>query len=219
MSTHPTAEPIRLFIADDHPMVRAGLSAMIAGEDDLLQVGEAGNGEDAVQLIPGCRPDVVLLDLLMPKLDGIGVITALRPRLPDTRFVILTSLVEPREIQRAIAAGASGYVLKNVSSQELVSMIRSTLAGRRVMAPEATDAIIAEAQTVRPGGDLTQRERGLLALMTRGLSNQQIADELAIALPTVKFHITNILAKLGADNRTEAVLIALQHQLVPPPPR
>lgn len=208
---------ISLFIADDHPMIRAGLAAMIAAESDLHQVGEAANGQDAVAMIPALRPDVVLMDLMMPKLDGIGAIAQLHPLLPATRFLILTSLVEPAEIRRAIAAGASGYLLKNASSQELVSVIRSTHAGRRVMAPEATDAMIAAAQRPSPGADLTPRERELLALMTRGMANQQIANQLGLALPTVKFHITNILAKLAVDNRTEAVLLALKHKLVPPP--
>lgn len=216
MSTEP---PIRVFIADDHPMVRLGLVTMIQAERDLQCVGEAANGQEAVQLIRSLpterQPDVVLMDLMMPVLDGIGAIAALRGGMPHTRFLILTSLVEPREIQRAIEAGASGYLLKNASSQELVNVIRSTHAGRRVMAPEATDAMIAHAQARHPGGDLTPRELELLALMTRGLGNQQIATELAIALPTVKFHITNILAKLQVDNRTEAVLLALRHKLVP----
>lgn len=209
--------PISIFIADDHPMIRTGLAAMIAGEDDLRQVGEAANGLEAVQLIPALKPDVVLMDLMMPKLDGIAAIAQLHPQLPATRFLILTSLVEPTEIRRAIAAGAAGYLLKNASSQELVSVIRSTHAGRRVMAPEATDAMIAAAQQRPPGGDLTPRERELLALMTKGLANQQIATALGLALPTVKFHITNILGKLAVDNRTEAVLLALKHKLVPPP--
>jgi NarL family two-component system response regulator LiaR len=147
----------------------------------------------------------------MPRLDGIGAISQLRPLLPDTRFLILTSLVEPHEIRRAIEAGASGYLLKNASAHDLVATVRSTHAGRRVMAPEATDAMIAEAQARPPGADLTQRERELLALM-----NQDIANALGIALPTVKFHITNILGKLQVDNRTEAVLVALKHRLVPP---
>ena len=198
-------------------MIRTGLAAMIAGEDDLRQVGEAANGLEAVQLIPTLKPDVVLMDLMMPKLDGIAAIAQLHPQLPATRFLILTSLVEPTEIRRAIAAGAAGYLLKNASSQELVSVIRSTHAGRRVMAPEATDAMIAAAQQRPPGGDLTPRERELLALMTKGLANQQIANALGLALPTVKFHITNILGKLAVDNRTEAVLLALKHKLVPPP--
>ena len=210
-------DPISIFIADDHPMIRTGLAAMIAGEDDLLQVGEAANGLEAVQLIPALQPDVVLMDLMMPKLEGIAAIAQLHPRLPATRFLILTSLVEPAEIRRAIAAGAAGYLLKNASWQELVSVIRSTHAGRRVMAPEATDAMIAAAQQRPPGGDLTPRERELLALMTKGLANQQIATALGLALPTVKFHITNILGKLAVDNRTEAVLLAIKHKLVPPP--
>ena len=207
---------ISLFVADDHPMIRAGLAAMIGAESDLKQVGEAANGQDAVSMIPALRPDVVLMDLMMPKLDGIAAIAQLHPLLPATRFLILTSLVEPAEIRRAIAAGASGYLLKNASSQELVSVIRSTHAGRRVMAPEATDAMIAAAQRPSPGADLTPRERELLGLMTRGMANQQIANALGLALPTVKFHITNILAKLAVDNRTEAVLVALKHKLVPP---
>ena len=208
-------EPIRVYVVDDHPMIRHGLAAMIEGEDDFTLVGEAASGDEAVLRIPGIAPDLVLMDLVMPGTDGITAIERLRPRMPDTRFVVLTSLVEPGEIKRAIKAGASGYLLKNATSQELVTVLRETHAGRRVMAPEATDAIIAASQQPAPGADLTQRERELLALMSRGMNNQQIANELAIALPTVKFHITNILGKLHADNRTEAVLVALKHKLVP----
>ena len=208
--------PIRLFIADDHPMIRSGLAAMVRSEPDLELVGEAGNGVDAVAMLPGLAPDVVLMDLLMPRLDGIEAIRQLKGRLPETRFLVLTSLVDPAQIRRAIDAGASGYLLKNASSQELVTVIRSTHAGRRVMAPEATDALIAEQQSPTPGMDLTARERELLALMTKGLNNQAIADQLSIALPTVKYHVTNILAKLHVENRTEAVLLALKHKLVPP---
>jgi NarL family two-component system response regulator LiaR len=209
------SNPIRIFLVDDHPMIRHGLAAMIEGEDDFTLVGEAASGDEAVLRIPGIAPDLVLMDLVMPGTDGITAIERLRPRMPDTRFVVLTSLVEPGEIKRAIKAGASGYLLKNATSQELVTVLRETHAGRRVMAPEATDAIIAASQQPAPGADLTQRERELLALMSRGMNNQQIANELAIALPTVKFHITNILGKLHADNRTEAVLVALKHKLVP----
>ena len=213
-------DTIRLFIVDDHPMIRAGLASMIAVESDLQQVGEAGNGLEAVALLRAMpearRPHVVLMDLMMPRLDGIAAISQLRPLMPETRFLILTSLVEPHEIRRAIDAGASGYLLKNASAHDLVATVRSTHAGRRVMAPEATDAMIAQAQVRAPGADLTQRERELLALMTRGLANQDIGLALGIALPTVKFHITNILGKLQVDNRTEAVLVALKHRLVPP---
>jgi two-component system, NarL family, response regulator LiaR len=209
-----TAQKIRIFLADDHPMVRRGLVATIQGEPDMELAGEADNGLDAVRMIPACRPDVVLMDLSMPQMDGIAAITALKAAGATARFVVLTSLVDAGEIKRAIDAGASGYMLKSASGPELLTMIRSTYAGRRVMSPEATDVMIAASQERPPGTDLTQRERELLALMARGLANQQIANELGIALPTVKFHITNILGKLRAENRTDAVLIALKHKLV-----
>ncbi len=212
-----SSDRIRVFVVDDHPMIRNGLSAMIDAEDDLQRVGEAADGEEALRLVPSAAPDVVLMDLVMPRMDGIAAIAALSPRLPRTRFVILTSLVDPAEVDRAIDAGASGYVLKNASSHELVTVIRTAHAGRRTLAPEVTDALIAKRQQRSPGADLTQRERELLVLMTRGMNNQQIAEELGIAMPTVKFHITNILSKLQVDNRTEAVLIALKHKLVPTP--
>jgi NarL family two-component system response regulator LiaR len=207
---------IRVLVVDDHPMIRMGLKAMIQAEDDFEFAGEAADGADAVALAPGLKPDVVLMDLVMPRLDGVAATAALRKAVPGAKVVILTSLVDAAEIKRAIAAGASGYVLKDASSQELVTVIRSAHAGRRVLAPAATDALVAATQQGTPGADLTQRERELLTLMTRGQSNQEIADTLAIAVPTVKFHITNILGKLGCDNRTEAVLLALKHKLVPP---
>ncbi len=206
---------IRVFIVDDHPTMRVGLKAMIDAEDDLLTVGEAGNGEEALQLMPHASPDVVLMDLVMPGLDGISAIAALSPQLPSTRFVVLTNMVDVAEVDRAIDAGATGYALKNASSHELVAAIRAAHAGRRTLSPEVTDALIAKRQQRPPGTDLTQRERELLALMTRGMNNTDIAAELGIAVPTVKFHVSNILSKLHADNRTEAVLTALKHRLVP----
>ena len=210
-------DKIRVFVVDDHPMIRAGLAAMIDGEDDLLRVGEAGNGQDALRLIPPAAPDVVLMDLVMPQMDGIAAVSLLRPQMPSTRFVVLTSLVDPQEVERAIEAGANSYVLKNASAHELVAVIRAAHAGRRTLAPEATDALMNRRQQGYPGADLTPRETELLALMTRGLNNTEIAAELSIAVPTVKFHITNILGKLQVDNRTEAVLKAIKHRLVPAP--
>lgn len=210
-------ERIRVFVVDDHPMIRTGLAAMIDAEADLERVGEADDGDEALRLLPAAAPDVVLMDLVMPRMDGIAVIEALKPRMPDTRFVVLTSLLEPAQVDRAIEAGATGYLLKNASAHELVGVIRAAAAGRRTLAPEVTDALIAQRQQRVLGADLTQRERELLTLMTRGLNNQEIAAQLAIAVPTVKFHVTNILGKLRADNRTEAVLTALKHKLVPAP--
>ena len=210
-----TQEKIRVFVVDDHPMIRTGLATMIDAEDDLLRVGEAASGAEALQLVPGAEPDVVLVDLVMPNLDGIATTAALSKTVPRAKYVILTSLLDPAEVERAIAAGATGYVLKTASSHELLSVIRATHAGRRVLAPEVTDALVASRQNRAPGADLTQRERELLALMADGLNNKEIAAALSIALPTVKFHITNILSKLQVDNRTEAVLVALKHKLVP----
>lgn len=214
MATESLRPTIRVFVVDDHPMIRHGLAAMVQAERELLWVGDAATGEDAVRLAPALNPDVVLMDLVMPQMDGIAAITALRPLLPQTRFVVLTSLLEPSEVKRALDAGASSFLLKNASAQELITVIRATASGHRVLAPEVTDALIAGERRNSPGADLTQRERELLALMARGLSNQEISNRLAIAMPTVKFHVTNILAKLHADNRTEAVLTALKHKLV-----
>lgn len=207
-------ESIRVFVVDDHPMIRHGLAAMLKAEPGMQWVGDAPDGTDAVRLAPALDPDVVLMDLVMPKMDGVAAIAALKPMLPRAKFVILTSLLEPSEVRRAMDAGACGYLLKNASSQELVTVIQMAHKGHRVLAPEVTDALVASQKEPPPGSDLTQRERELLALMARGYSNQEISTQLSIAMPTVKFHVTNILAKLHADNRTEAVLIALKHKLV-----
>lgn len=207
-------ESIRVFVVDDHPMIRHGLAAMLKAEPGMQWVGDAPDGTDAVRLAPALEPDVVLMDLVMPRMDGVAAIAALRPQMPRTKFVILTSLLEPSEVRRAMDAGACGYLLKNASSQELVTVIQMAHKGHRVLAPEVTDALVASQKEPAPGSDLTQRERELLALMARGHSNQEISTQLSIAMPTVKFHVTNILAKLHADNRTEAVLVALKHKLV-----
>ncbi len=207
-------QPIRVFVVDDHPMIRHGLAAMIRAEREFRWVGEAGDGEEAVRHAPTLEPDLLLVDLVMPRMDGVATIKALKPLLPRAHFVVLTSVLDPAEVKRAMAAGAGSYLLKNASTQELVTVMHTAARGQRVLAPEVSDALIAGERTPAPGGDLTQRERELLALMARGLSNQEIGDRLSIAMPTVKFHVTNILAKLHADNRTEAVLTALKHKLV-----
>ena len=212
-------EAIRVYVVDDHPMIRHGLAAMLAGEPDVKWVGEAADGADAVRDAPALDPHIVLMDLLMPRMDGVATISALRRLLPKARFVVLAGALEPADVRRAMAAGASGFLLKNADAQELISVIRSTHQGHSVVAPELNQALQREAETQgapssNTGADLTQRERELLALMARGLSNQDISRQLAIAMPTVKFHVTNILAKLHADNRTEAVLVALKHRIV-----
>jgi NarL family two-component system response regulator LiaR len=209
-----TMESIRVFVVDDHPMIRHGLAAMLSAERDMAWVGEAVDGLDALDKAPALSPDVVLMDLVMPRMDGVAAIAALKPLLQKTRFVLLTSVLDPIEVRRALSAGAAGFLLKNASTQDLVAVIQAAYRGQCAMAPEVTDALAASERTAGRGADLTQRERELLALMARGQANLEISTALSIALPTVKFHVTNILAKLHADNRTEAVLIALRHKLV-----
>lgn len=207
---------IRVFIVDDHPLIRNGLAVMIDAEDDLERVGEAGSGEEALRMLPALAPDVVLMDQVMGGIDGIETTEMLKKQLPDTKFVILTSLVEPALVRRAIGSGAKGFLLKTASAHELVAAIRNVHAGRRVLDAEATDSLFDTRSVSSLGDDLTARERELLALMARGYNNQEIASELSIGLPTVKFHVSNIFAKLEVDNRIDAVLIALKHKLVPP---
>lgn len=207
-------DPIRVFVVDDHPMIRHGLAARLRAEPGFLWVGEAADGEDAVRDAPGSAPDVVLMDLVMQYMDGVAAIAALRPLLPNTRFLILTSVLDPVEVRRAMEAGACGYLMKSASSEELATAVQMAHRGHRVLAPEVTIAMVTGPDEAALGGALTTRERELLALMARGLSNLQISTQLSIAMPTVKFHVTNILVKLHASNRTEAVLVALKHKLV-----
>jgi NarL family two-component system response regulator LiaR len=203
---------IRVFVVDDHPMIRHGVVAMLRPERDMQCVGEAGDGDEAVTVAPMARPHVVVMDMRMPRMDGITALQVLQPLLPNTRFVLLASTAEPGDMRRALAAGAAGVLLKNASSSEVVQAIRAAHEGQALAAPLAA-APQAEA-TAAVGADLTQRERDLLVLMARGYSNQDICTALNIAMPTVKFHVTHILTKLRADNRTEAVLVALRHKLV-----
>ena len=203
---------IRVFVVDDHPMIRHGVAAMLRSERDMYCVGEAGDGDEAVSVAPAVQPHVVVMDMRMPRMDGIAALQALRPLLPRTRFVMLASAAEPLETSRALAAGAAGVLLKNASAGELVQAIRAAHQGQPAAPPAPPLTVSASPSAM--GADLTQRERDLLALMARGYSNQDICNALGIAMPTVKFHVTHILTKLKADNRTEAVLVALRHQLV-----
>ncbi len=206
---------IRVYVVDDHPMIRHGLCAMLAGRTDVQWVGDAAGAAEAAIDAPPRQPDITLVDLLMPRMDGVETIRALRPLLPQTRFVVLAGSLGSSALRRATAAGASGFVLKTSQADELVNAIRRVHRGEALPTPPLDDGVD-DAPSVgnTVGADLTQRERELLALMARGLSNQDIAKSLGIAMPTVKFHVTNILAKLHADNRTEAVLTALKLHLV-----
>jgi two-component system, NarL family, response regulator LiaR len=203
---------IRVFVVDDYPMIRQGLAAMLASEPSMQCMGEACDGTEAVRIAPGLAPHVVLMDLDMPNMDGIAAIAALRLRLPDARCVLMMNQHDATSAKRAIDSGAAGYLLKSAEPAELVAAVRAAHEGQPVAPAAKADAEADSGQG--PAAKLTQRERELLGLMARGLSNQNIADQLSIAMPTVKFHVTNILTKMAADNRTEAVLTALRHKIV-----
>jgi len=208
-------KPIRVILVDDHAVVRSGLSAFLMVFDDLEFVGEASNGEEALRLCKEVRPDVVLMDLVMPGMDGATATQAIRENCPEIQVIALTSFKEQELVQGALKAGAIGYLLKNVSADELSSAIRAAHAGKPTLAPEAAHVLI-QANQGPPaiGSDLTEREREVLALIAEGLSNPEIADKLVVSRSTVKFHVSSILSKLGASTRTQAVTLALQNKLV-----
>jgi NarL family two-component system response regulator LiaR len=209
-------ESIRVMIVDDHPLARAGLATFLLAYDDLVLVGEAGSGEEGVDKAPICQPDVILMDMVLPGMDGAETIKALKCAYPSARSIALTSFKEEARIQRALAAGAIGYLLKDVSADDLAAAIRNAHRGRSTLAPEATEALIhAVSQPPEPGADLTEREREVLGLLVAGLSNAAIAARLVVSLATVKSHVSSILSKLGVDSRTEAVALALKRNLVP----
>ncbi len=206
---------IRVMIVDDHAVVRSGLSAFMLAFDELDLVGEAENGKEAVRLCGELSPDVVLMDLMMPEMDGATATKFIRQQYPKTQVIALTSFREDTLVQGALQAGAISYLLKNVSADELVRAIQAAYAGRSTLSPEAAQVLIQAATQPRtPGFDLTDRERDVLALMVKGFSNSEIADKLVVSASTVKFHVSNILSKLGVSSRTEAVAFALQQHLV-----
>ena len=207
--------PIRVLLVDDHAVVRSGLSAFLLAFDGLELVGEAGSGEEAVRLCDRLQPDVVLMDLVMPGMDGAQATRAIRDKCPTIQVIALTSFKEQELVEGAMEAGAIGYLLKNVSADELAGAIHAAHAGRPTLAPEAAQALIqATREPQKIGFDLTQREREVLALLVQGLNNPEIAERLVVSRSTAKFHVSSILSKLGVASRTEAVALAVKEGLL-----
>jgi NarL family two-component system response regulator LiaR len=208
-------DKIRVMIVDDHAVVRSGLSAFLSVNHDLELVGEAENGQQAVTRAGLLRPDVILMDIMMPVMDGIAATEAIKRQYPAIQIVALTSFQEDELVQNALRAGAVGYLMKNVTARELSAAIRAAAEGRMTLSSEAAQALVRANQQAQEFTEtLTDREREVLKLMVEGLNNAEIAERLVVSLSTVKYHISNILGKLGVDNRVAAVTQALQRKLV-----
>ena len=206
---------IRVMIVDDHTMVRRGLATFLKVKADLELVGEASNGEEALHVCERVQPDVILMDLVMPDMDGVTATRVVRERWPQVQVVALTSFQEKELVQEVLQAGAISYLLKSVSVDELAEAIRAAYAGRPTLAPEATRALIQTAgQGTPPDYGLTSREHEVLVLMVEGLNNSEIAEQLTISRSTARAHVSHILAKLGVSNRVEAITLALRRKLV-----
>lgn len=206
---------IRVLIVDDHAMVRTGLAAFLEVSDELDLVGQATNGRQAVALCEQSQPDVILMDLVMPELDGVTATRIIRERWPQVQVIALTSFQEKELVRDALQAGAISYLLKNVSMADLSEAIRAAHAGRSTLAQEAIQALIrATSQEPDPGDDLTPRECEVLALLVQGLNNPDISKRLFISLGTTRAHVSHILSKLEVSNRAEAIAVAIRHKLV-----
>jgi NarL family two-component system response regulator LiaR len=223
MNTPPT-KPIRVMLVDDHTMVRRGLATFLKVFDDpstgsgqaLQLVGEAESGEAAIKLCAEILPDVILMDMVMPDMDGATATRTIRQQFPQVQVIVLTSFKEGELIKNALEAGAIGYLLKDVSVDELARAIRAAYSGRATLSPEAAQSLVETANLPpMPGLDLTEREREVLALMIEGLNNTQIAGRLTVSPSTIKSHVSHILSKLGVSSRTEAVTLALRKHIVP----
>jgi NarL family two-component system response regulator LiaR len=213
--TETSFQPIRIMLVDDHAMVRRGLATFLMVFDDFELVGEAENGEAALRLCAEVLPEVILMDMVMPGMDGASATRAIRQQFPQVQVIALTSFKEGEMIRNALEAGAIGYLLKDVSADDLARAIRAAHAGRATLSPEAAQALVETTNTPpAPGLDLTEREREVLTLMIEGLNNTQIAGKLTVSPSTIKSHVSNILSKLGVASRTEAVTLALRHRIV-----
>ena len=208
-------QPIRILIVDDHQMVRRGLRTFLRGFDDMTIVGEAENGEQAVNLCTEVQPDVILMDIIMPGMDGIKATRTIHENYPHIKIIALTSSSDMESVASMMQSGATSYLIKNASDDQILNAIRVAQKGERSLSPEATQALIdASARPSSVSYHLTEREVDVLRLLVEGMSNPTIADELVISKATVKYHVGSILSKLGVANRSEAIALALKYQLV-----
>jgi NarL family two-component system response regulator LiaR len=204
-------------LVDDHDMVRRGLAAFLNVKSDLELVGEARDGMEAIREVSVCKPDVILMDLIMPEMDGAAATRQIRRNHPNIQIIALTSFQEKELIREALQAGAIGYLLKNVSVDDLASAIRAAYSGQSILAPEVVQALLSSGSGVPEAVDygLTKREMEVLELLVQGLNNREIAEELVVSRATAKAHVSHILAKMDVTNRAEAIVLALRNDLVP----
>lgn len=207
------SEPIRVLIVDDHDMLREGLTMFLKAFPDMEMVGEAANGQEAIDICRALSPHVVLMDLVMPEMDGVAAIRAIHAEMPKTALIALSSFGEERLVRSALEAGAVSYLLKNISAESLAESIRLARAGISTLSAEASAALVIGHREARADNDLTPREREILRLLIDGYTNAEIAARLGLSLYTVKNHVRNLLGKLGVGSRTEAVSLALQRGL------
>jgi NarL family two-component system response regulator LiaR len=208
------SDRIRVMIVDDHAVVRSGLAAFFTVFPDLELIGEAENGDEAVVRCGLLMPDVILMDLIMPGSDGVSATRQIKEKYSSVNVIALTSYQEDDLVQGALQAGAIGYLMKNVTARDLAAAIRSAYAGKMTLSPEAAQILVQSRTKVQEYEELTDREREVLKLMVDGLNNTQIAEHLVVSLSTVKYHISNILGKLGVENRVSAVTLAIQKKLI-----
>jgi NarL family two-component system response regulator LiaR len=211
----PNAERIKVMIVDDHPIVRSGLATMLLAFDDLELVGEASSGNKALVLCQQELPDVILMDMVMPGMDGLETTRKVLEQYPSVKIIILTSFTKDSMVQDALEAGATSYLLKDSSIDQLAEAIRAAYTGQPTLSPEATRALVDSKSGPRSfDPDLTEREKQVLALIVEGLSNEEIADRLVISHATARHHVSACISKLGVKNRTQAASLALKHKLI-----
>src|SRR5512147_986476 len=209
-----SSQTIQVMLVDDHNVVRSGLATFLRAYEELDLVGEAKNGLEALNLCRKKKPDVILMDLMMPEMDGIAATRAILAEYPDVKIIAMTSFEDEELVQGVLASGAIGYLLKNITSDELAKAIRDAVSGKSTLSPEAATALVHATRPTRQlSPDLTEREKEVLNLVVQGQSNQQIADAMVISLATVKAHISNILSKLQVSSRAEVIAYAIKHKL------